>query len=53
MTATVVKESQYVKFVMRLKFVAAQETIQPGWPALFLKKALRFRQGVLLKLAGP
>ena len=51
--AAVVKESQYVKFVMRLKFVAAQMTIQPGRPALFLKKALRFRQGVLLKLAGP
>ena len=52
-TAAVVKESQYVKFVMRLKFVAEQMTIQPGRPALFLKKALRFRQGVLLKLAGP
>ena len=52
-TAAVVKESQYVKFVMRLKFVAEQMTIQPGRPALFLKKALRCRQGVLLKLAGP
>ena len=52
-TATIVKDSQYVKFIMRLKFVAAQMTIQPSRPCLFLKKALRFRQGVLLKLAGP
>ena len=52
-TAAIVKDSQYIKFVMRLKFVAAQNTIQPSRPCLFLKKALRFRQGVLLKLAGP
>ena len=34
-TAAVVKESQYVKFVRRLKFVAGQMTIPPGRPAIF------------------
>ena len=50
-TPTGLKESKYLKFVMRMKYVQEHAAIEPGRPALCLKKSLKFRKGVLLKLA--
>ena len=49
-TPAAVKDSQYLKMVMRLKFVGDQKIIQPQRPGVYFKKSMRFRKGSIIKL---
>ena len=51
-TPSAVSESPYLRLVMRLKFVKEEKSIQPQRLGIYLSKALRVREGTLLKLIG-
>ena len=47
-----VRDSKYLCFMMRLKFVKDQKSVQPQRPALHLSRPLRLKKGVIFKLVG-